>query len=361
MQQAPDHEVPTGPVPQARQEEDDQQVEVGACPAAPVAAQRYVQVVPEPGAEADVPTSPELAHRTGDVGPIEVLQEVEPEHASQADGHVAVAAEVKVDLQGVGHHAQPGHGRWCHVHGQGEDGIGDARHLVRDQHLLRQTDHETPDATGEQRYGHDTVRDLAGQIPVPYDRAGDQLGEQADVQGHRTRVPLGLRLAPVHVHHVADPLEDEEGDPDRQVHRFQGWQGHAQRGEHRTERISEEAGVLEPGQCPQVQHDGRHQRPPVSRPPGQRQPGQVVHQDGGEHEQEVHPLAPRIEQQAGDQQHRVPGPGAPRQQHGQQRQRQEQEQEDRGTEDHRRGRKRVASESRAVLLVPDRKSYVNSM
>ena len=55
------------------------------------------------------------------------------------------------------------------------------------------------------------------------------------------------------------------------------------------------------------------------------------------------------------------GPGAPRQQHGQQRQRQEQEQEDRGTEDHRRGRKRVASESRAVLLVPDRKSYVNSM
>ena len=39
---------------------------------------------------------------TGQVGVVKVLQKVKAEHPPQTDGHVAVAGEVKIDLQGIG-------------------------------------------------------------------------------------------------------------------------------------------------------------------------------------------------------------------------------------------------------------------
>ena len=41
---------------------------------------------------------------------IEVLREFEPEKPPQADGHVAVAGEVKIQLVGVAQHCNPGGG-----------------------------------------------------------------------------------------------------------------------------------------------------------------------------------------------------------------------------------------------------------
>ena len=41
-------------------------------------------------------------------GRIEVLEELEPEHAAEAHRHVRVAGEIEVDLERVSQHADPG-------------------------------------------------------------------------------------------------------------------------------------------------------------------------------------------------------------------------------------------------------------
>ena len=106
--QAPEHERPAGPVPQAAEEEDGQQVEIDPRLRDPAAAQRDVDVVAEPGGERDVPAPPEVLHGAGDVGIVEVLDELEAQHPPQPDGHVRVAREIEVDLQRVGDRAEPG-------------------------------------------------------------------------------------------------------------------------------------------------------------------------------------------------------------------------------------------------------------
>jgi len=58
-----------------------------------------------------VPTAPEVGDRERAVRAVEVLGEVEPEHAGEADGHVGVSREVEVELDRVGQHTDPGHAR----------------------------------------------------------------------------------------------------------------------------------------------------------------------------------------------------------------------------------------------------------
>src|SRR5690606_2583166 len=105
---APDHVGEVGAVPQAAEQHGQEQVAVGLEGAAAVASQADVQVVAQPGGQADVPAPPELGDRLADVGLVEVLHEAEAHHQTQADGHAAVAGEVEVQLRGVGHGAQPG-------------------------------------------------------------------------------------------------------------------------------------------------------------------------------------------------------------------------------------------------------------
>src|SRR5215472_15061311 len=88
---APDDEGPVGAVPEAAQQEDDGQVEEVAAQRDPIAAQRYVDVVPEPGGERDVPAGPELGDRLGQIGSIEVLHQLDAVYTGDATGDVRVA------------------------------------------------------------------------------------------------------------------------------------------------------------------------------------------------------------------------------------------------------------------------------
>ena len=86
-------------MPQAGEQPYHGDVEKLAAPAAAVAAQRDVHIIAEPGAERHVPAPPEFRHAGGDVWVVEVFLELETYHPPEADGHVGIAGEVKVDLQ----------------------------------------------------------------------------------------------------------------------------------------------------------------------------------------------------------------------------------------------------------------------
>src|SRR5699024_6126479 len=102
----------------------------------------------EPGGEADVPPPPELFDGRADVGVLEVLQKLEAEHPPQADGHVAVAGEVEVDLEHVAHRANPGGPGVQLGGGGGEHQVRHAAGGVGDEQLLGKPDHKPADAVG---------------------------------------------------------------------------------------------------------------------------------------------------------------------------------------------------------------------
>src|SRR6185312_16748255 len=65
VEDAPDRECPGRAVPDARDQERDEQIAIGEERAAAASAERDVNVIAEPGGEADVPARPEFAQPGG--------------------------------------------------------------------------------------------------------------------------------------------------------------------------------------------------------------------------------------------------------------------------------------------------------
>ena len=108
MNAAPHDEGPVRPVPEAAEQHRRQQVAVGLTFAETIAAERNVQVVAEPRAQADVPAAPEALQTRRQVRLPEVHHEVKAEELRAAARDIAVAAEVTVDLPGEGVRADEG-------------------------------------------------------------------------------------------------------------------------------------------------------------------------------------------------------------------------------------------------------------
>ena len=83
-----------------------------------------------------MPPPPELSDGAGDVGIVEILQEVEAEHTAQADGHIRVGGEIKVDLEGIGQSTHPGQAGVQVGRCLAKDSVGDLAHGVGQHHLF---------------------------------------------------------------------------------------------------------------------------------------------------------------------------------------------------------------------------------
>ena len=65
-----------------------------------IAAERDIEVIAQPCAEADVPATPEFLKCLGKIRLAEIDHEMKSENLSRAPGNIAVAAEVSVNLPG---------------------------------------------------------------------------------------------------------------------------------------------------------------------------------------------------------------------------------------------------------------------
>ena len=185
---APDDERPGRAVPEAGQQEDDEQVAVGRGAAAPVAAERDVDVVAEPARERHVPAPPEVGDRLrAEYGPVEVLGKPEAEHPAEADRHVGVAGEVEVDLQRVGERAEPRRRRGQSGRASAKAGVGRAARACRRSAPSSQrpsAKRRTPSAKSSS-WSRAGVGQLVGDLVVAHDRPGDRAAGTRDV-GRRT-------------------------------------------------------------------------------------------------------------------------------------------------------------------------------
>lgn len=102
MKHAPQHKGPIGSVPDSADQKDHHDIEV--CPqfSSPVSAQGDVDICPQEPGEGHMPPVPEIRDGVCFVGGVKILGQFNVEQAADADRHVAVTAEIKKDLEGIG-------------------------------------------------------------------------------------------------------------------------------------------------------------------------------------------------------------------------------------------------------------------
>ena len=346
MDGAPDDEGPLGAVPEAADDHDGHEVEVGAGGAEAVATEGDVEVVAEEGGEGDVPAAPELGDGGGFVGGVEVFDEVEAEEFGEADGHVGVGGEVEVDLEGVSEDAGPGDEGGEVAIACSEGGVGDEAHGIREEDFFGEPEAEAGEAEREFLDGMLPVPHLMGDDAVADDGAGDEVGEEGDEAGEVEEGFGGFGMAAVEVDAVAEALEDVEGDAcgeDDVAEEFgDGDVATAEPGGEGLGGLDGEGGVFEEGEGTEVGDDGEDDAEfaaglVVARV-GDHAAEVVVEGGGAEHEQHEPGVPPAVEDHAGAGEEEVAegGAGAGPEQEvvDADDERQEVEDEDVGAEDH---------------------------
>src|SRR5207342_297096 len=121
-------------------EHGEEQVEVFARRTVAVAAEWDVKVIAQEPGERDVPAPPEVGDVPCLIGRVEIHGQADAEETREADGHVRVTGEIKVELQRVGQHAKPrlSQAKVAALLRRAENRRGKLRHPVGDEYLLRQ-------------------------------------------------------------------------------------------------------------------------------------------------------------------------------------------------------------------------------
>ena len=228
-----------------------------------------------------MPASPEIDHRIGAIGRVEVDRQSVAEHPPQPDRHVGIAGKIKEYLEGVGQCSRPGFQKAELIppRGGAEGARGKGFEIIGEQDFLAQTH-------GEDRQAN---TDIVGQIilalgvfilrcnlVMPNNRPGNQLREE----GHKQCVPqktAGLRMPARHIHQKADLLEGEKGNRQRQreIGLRQFGSG------HRIDVSNEEIRVFEQADTGEVGNDANGQ-PGLRTAFGDHQAEQMVDDDRSE-------------------------------------------------------------------------------
>src|SRR5207237_7724010 len=90
----PHHERPVRAVPQPAQDHGQQKIPISLPLAVPVAAERDVEVIAQPRAEADVPAAPEALQARGEVRLAKIDHEVEAEELRASARDIDVYSEI---------------------------------------------------------------------------------------------------------------------------------------------------------------------------------------------------------------------------------------------------------------------------
>lgn len=86
-----------------------------------------------------MPAPPELNRTLGGVGIVEIPRIVKSRHFAKTDGHIRIAGEIEVDLEGIGSHSREAANK-ANLGGRtGKERIRKDTCRVGEQHLLAQT------------------------------------------------------------------------------------------------------------------------------------------------------------------------------------------------------------------------------
>ena len=101
MSQSPDQKHLRIAMPEAGNGKYDQGIEVLSALSFPVSAQRNIDIIPQPGRKADMPSAPEFPDICRKIRRKEVPFHMEPHHSGSSDGNIRVAVEICVDIERI--------------------------------------------------------------------------------------------------------------------------------------------------------------------------------------------------------------------------------------------------------------------
>ncbi len=212
--ESPEEEVPAAAMPEAGQGPDGEQVQEEPSGRHAVTAERDVDIVPEEAAQRDVPAAPEITHGNGDVWIVEVFRIVEADHPTEAERHVGVGREIKIELQHIAERAEVGTADGeCGVAGERQEGFRERAEMIREHSLLREAHAEAPESLRQILGAAAPLVHLRGHLRVARDRALRHLMEGHGVQQHMKEIAR-RGLFRIDVRNVADQLKYIEGNPE---------------------------------------------------------------------------------------------------------------------------------------------------
>ena len=163
-----------------------------------------------------MPAPPKFRDGFRAVWRIEVLCEHEPKHQAEADRHVRIAAEIKVNLECVCDRTIPSVETTQDA--RVERGIRDLPAGIRQQDFLCHAKHEERRAAGEFFPSERPLAKLIGHVLKPDDRPGYELGKHRHVTDIVDEVFHDLGITAIDVDHITHALEGIKTDPERQYH-----------------------------------------------------------------------------------------------------------------------------------------------
>ena len=107
---------------------------------------------------------------------------MEAEHPPQTDGHVAVAGEIKIDLQRIGYGGKPVERGAVNGAVSGVDRLGDAGDVVCQNDLFRKAEDKAAQTGRHIVDRFAAFQNLLLDRLIADNRPGDQLREEADVE-----------------------------------------------------------------------------------------------------------------------------------------------------------------------------------
>ena len=175
-----------------------------------------------------MPAPPELRDGGGHIGQVEVLRIAETEDPADADGHIRIAGEVKIDLEEEQEGRQPRteEGQPRRV---GSEVGNDLARVIRQQHLLGKTGGKAQDAVEDHPRIRAALRQLRSDLLIAHDRALRHFREHADVQQEIREALRAVVLPAVDVDQIGQRLEGIEGNAQRQRSRRRAEGGTEQR------------------------------------------------------------------------------------------------------------------------------------
>lgn len=101
MQCSPDHEGPSGSVPDTADEERKEQVGASAREGASVAAQGDIDITFEPSRQGHVPTAPKILDIERLIRRVEIFRQPDTEQQAASNRHIGIPAKIEVQLHRV--------------------------------------------------------------------------------------------------------------------------------------------------------------------------------------------------------------------------------------------------------------------
>ena len=300
---APDDKGPGSAVPDAGKKPDDHDVADVPQGTFPVAAQGDIDILPEPGPQGDMPSAPEFGSAQGHIGIIEVLGDGEAKHLADADGHIRITAEVKIDLQGKGPDHKPGQNdRHLRIR-QGRDLAVHIAEAVRQQDLLAQAADKHGHAGGDLRPVEPVGAKLRRKVHIADDGSGGDLCKEGHENPVVDEIYLGRLILSVHIDQIGQDREGKKGNTDGQGQLLFG-QGCVKKG---IQVIDHKAVILEKAKDGHVENDTGDQADTGSllrsavNAALHLQGREIVKDHGQAQDDQVGRIAPGIENKAGQQ------------------------------------------------------------